>query len=94
MSDGDRTHDHWSHNPALYRLSYTHHNGRKDAKAGLEAASTERQSNIIQRMRQLIRSAVSAARRSHPQINPPGSAGKLIYLLISYQPIRRSPAMV
>jgi len=45
-------------------------------------------------MRQLIRSAVSAARRSHPQINPPGSAGKLIYLLISYQPIRRSPAMV
>ena len=24
MSDGDRTHDHWSHNPALYQLSYTH----------------------------------------------------------------------
>jgi len=25
VSDGDRTHDHWSHNPALYQLSYTHH---------------------------------------------------------------------
>ena len=25
MSDGDRTHGHWSHNPALYQLSYTHH---------------------------------------------------------------------
>ena len=24
VSDGDRTHDHWSHNPALYQLSYTH----------------------------------------------------------------------
>ena len=25
VSDGGRTHDHWSHNPALYQLSYTHH---------------------------------------------------------------------
>jgi integrase len=24
VSDGVRTHDHWSHNPALYQLSYTH----------------------------------------------------------------------
>jgi hypothetical protein len=24
VSDGDRTHDHWSHNPALYQLSYAH----------------------------------------------------------------------
>ena len=24
VSDGDRTHDRWSHNPVLYRLSYTH----------------------------------------------------------------------
>ena len=25
MSEGDRTLDNWSHNPVLYRLSYTHH---------------------------------------------------------------------
>ena len=25
VSDGDRTHDHWSHNPVLYQLRYTHH---------------------------------------------------------------------
>ncbi len=25
VSDGDRTHDHRNHNPALYRLSYAHH---------------------------------------------------------------------
>src|SRR2546429_8678949 len=24
VSDGDRTHGHWSHNPALYQLSYAH----------------------------------------------------------------------
>ena len=24
MGDGDRTHGHWSHNPALYQLSYAH----------------------------------------------------------------------
>src|SRR5205823_13861469 len=24
VSDGDRTHEHWSHNPALYQLSYAH----------------------------------------------------------------------
>ena len=24
MSEGDRTLDHWNHNPALYQLSYTH----------------------------------------------------------------------
>ena len=24
VSDGDRTHDNWSHNPVLYQLSYTH----------------------------------------------------------------------
>ncbi len=28
MSDGDRTHGHWSHNPALYQLSYAHQNNR------------------------------------------------------------------
>ena len=26
VDDGDRTHDHRNHNPALYRLSYAHHN--------------------------------------------------------------------
>ena len=25
MTDGDRTHDHRNHNPALYQLSYSHH---------------------------------------------------------------------
>ena len=25
VSDGDRTHDHRSHNPVLYQLSYAHH---------------------------------------------------------------------
>jgi hypothetical protein len=25
VSEGVRTLDHWSHNPALYQLSYTHH---------------------------------------------------------------------
>ena len=25
VSEGDRTLDNWSHNPVLYRLSYTHH---------------------------------------------------------------------
>jgi hypothetical protein len=25
VSDGDRTRDHWSHNPGLYQLSYAHH---------------------------------------------------------------------
>ena len=24
MSEGDRTLDHWNHNPVLYQLSYTH----------------------------------------------------------------------
>ena len=24
VADGDRTHDHWNHNPGLYRLSYSH----------------------------------------------------------------------
>ena len=28
VSDGDRTHDHRSHNPVLYQLSYAHHNTR------------------------------------------------------------------
>ena len=27
VSDGDRTHDHRNHNPALYQLSYAHHKG-------------------------------------------------------------------
>src|SRR5215510_3359770 len=26
VGDGDRTHGHWSHNPALYQLSYAHQN--------------------------------------------------------------------
>jgi hypothetical protein len=26
VADGDRTHDHWNHNPGLYQLSYSHHN--------------------------------------------------------------------
>lgn len=25
VSDGNRTHDNWNHNPGLYRLSYAHH---------------------------------------------------------------------
>ncbi|CAO3305862.1 protein of unknown function [Pseudomonas sp. JV551A1] len=25
MDDGNRTHDNWNHNPALYQLSYAHH---------------------------------------------------------------------
>ena len=28
VGDGDRTHGHWSHNPALYQLSYAHHKKR------------------------------------------------------------------
>src|SRR5262245_58954742 len=34
VSDGDRTHDHWSHNPALYQLSYTHHMAGMTCRAG------------------------------------------------------------
>ena len=25
VDDGNRTHDNWNHNPALYQLSYAHH---------------------------------------------------------------------
>ncbi len=35
VSEGDRTLDNWSHNPVLYRLSYTHHkSGHILAKRG------------------------------------------------------------
>jgi hypothetical protein len=46
VDDGDRTHDNRSHNPALYQLSYAHHNAfylsqdRQMARpAGLEPAT-------------------------------------------------------
>ncbi len=35
VSDGDRTHDHRNHNPALYQLSYAHHNGNVNSSVFL-----------------------------------------------------------
>ena len=32
VGDGDRTHGHWSHNPALYQLSYAHQKTEPDRR--------------------------------------------------------------
>ena len=31
MSDGIRTRDHWYHKPALYQLSYAHHDNEEES---------------------------------------------------------------
>jgi hypothetical protein len=84
VSDGDRTHGHWSHNPALYQLSYTHHiHSRKHDHVahGLNSCLPVNHHSLVQvtirRNREMQFCDAGRTKAKPARLNSPGQRAKL-----------------